>query len=143
MKFWWPVFLIAACSVAYQLGIKEISGGMHPLSALTVTYLSASLTSYMLYVLLAPKGENRKKEIFSWNPSALGLGAAIVGIELGVVYMYWAGWSVHSSFIVSNSLIVVALLVVGALVYGEKLKLRQLLGMVMALAGIACIVWGG
>lgn len=143
MKFWWPVFLIAACSVAYQLGIEEISGGMHPLSALTVTYLSASLTSYMLYVLLAPKGENRKKEIFSWNPSALGLGAAIVGIELGVVYMYWAGWSVHSSFIVSNSLIVVALLVVGALVYGEKLKLRQLLGMVMALAGIACIVWGG
>ncbi|WP_303142594.1 EamA family transporter [uncultured Dialister sp.] len=143
MKFWWPVFLIAACSVAYQLGIKEISGGMHPLSALTVTYLSASLTSYMLYVLLAPKGENRKKEIFSWNPSALGLGAAIVGIELGVVYMYRAGWSVHSSFIVSNSLIVVALLVVGALVYGEKLKLRQLLSMVMALAGIACIVWGG
>lgn len=143
MKFWWPVFLIAACSVAYQLGIKEISGGMHPLSALAVTYLSASLTSYILYLLLAPKGENRKREIFSWNPSALGLGAAIVGIELGVVYMYRAGWSVHSSFIVSNSLIVVALLVVGALLYGEKLKLRQLLGMVMALAGIACIVWGG
>ena len=66
-----------------------------------------------------------------------------MGIELGVVYMYRAGWSVHSSFIVSNSLIVVALLVVGALVYGEKLKLRQLLGIVMALAGIACIVWGG
>ena len=72
MKFWWPVFLIAACSVAYQLGIKEISGGMHPLSALTVTYLSASLTSYMLYVLLAPKGENRKKEIFSWNCRIMG-----------------------------------------------------------------------
>ena len=119
MKFWWPVFLIAACSVAYQLGIKEISGGMHPMSALTVTYMAASLTSYILYLLLAPKGENRKREIFSWNPSALGLGAAIVGIELGVVYMYRAGWSVHSSFIVSNSLIVVALLVVGALVYGE------------------------
>lgn len=116
---------------------------MHPLSALTVTYMAASLTSYILYLLLAPKGENRKREIFSWNPSALGLGAAIVGIELGVVYMYRAGWSVHSSFIVSNSLIVVALLVVGALVYGEKLKLRQLLGIVMALAGIACIVWGG
>ncbi|WP_416177531.1 EamA family transporter [Dialister sp.] len=143
MKFWWPVFLIVACSVAYQLGIKEISGGMHPLSALAVTYLSASFTAFVLYFLLAPKGEDRKKEIFSWNPSALGLGAAIVGIEMGSVYMYRVGWSVHSSFIVSNSLIVVALLVVGALVYGEKLKLRQLLGMVMALSGIACIVWGG
>ena len=143
MKFWWPVFLIVACSVAYQLGIKAISGGMHPLSALTVTYLSAAFTSFILYFLLAPKGEDRKREIFSWNPSALGLGAAIVGIEMGSVYMYRVGWSVHSSFIVSNSLIVVTLLAVGALVYGEKLKLRQLLGIVMALAGIACIVWGG
>ena len=143
MKFWWPVILIIACTVAYQLGIKEISVGMHPLLALVVTYLSAAFTAFVLYFLLAPKGENRRKEIFSWNPSALGLGAAIVGIEMGVVYMYRAGWSVHSSFIVSNSLIVVALLAVGALVYEEKLKLRQFLGMVMALLGIACIVWGG
>ena len=141
MKFWWPVFLIAACSVAYQLGIKEISGGMHPLSALTVTYLSASLTSYMLYVLLAPKGENRKKEIFSWNPSALGLGFSIVGIELGVVYMYRAGWTVQTSFILTNSLIVAALMAAGALFYKEKLKLRQLAGAALTLAGIACIVW--
>ena len=141
MKFWWPVFLIAACSVAYQLGIKEISGGMHPLSALTVTYLSASLTSYMLYVLLAPKGENRKKEIFSWNPSALGLGFSIVGIELGVVYMYRAGWTVQTSFILTNSLIVAALMAAGALFYKEKLKLRQLAGVVLTLAGIVCIVW--
>ena len=141
MKFWWPVFLIAACSVAYQLGIKEISGGMHPLSALTVTYMAASLTSYILYLLLARKGENRKREIFSWNPSALGLGFSIVGIELGVVYMYRAGWTVQTSFILTNSLIVAALMVTGALFYGEKLKLRQLAGAVLTLAGIACIVW--
>ena len=64
MKFWWPVFLIVACSVAYQLGIKEISGGMHPLSALAVTYLSASFTAFVLYFLLAERGGQEEGNFF-------------------------------------------------------------------------------
>lgn len=141
MKFWWPIGLIVFCSTAYQVGVKEISTGIHPLTALVLTYLSASFASFILYFFLAPQGENRKKEIFSWNPSALGLGFSIVGIELGVVYMYRAGWTVQTSFILTNSLIVAALMAAGALFYREKLKLRQLAGVVLTLAGIVCIVW--
>lgn len=141
MKFWWPIGLIVFCSTAYQVGVKEISTGIHPLTALVLTYLSASFASFILYFFLAPQGENRKKEIFSWNPSALGLGFSIVGIELGVVYMYRAGWTVQTSFILTNSLIVAALMAAGALFYKEKLKLRQLAGVVLTLAGIVCIVW--
>lgn len=141
MKFWWPIGLIVFCSTAYQVGVKEISTGIHPLTALVLTYLSASFVSFILYFFLAPQGENRKKEIFSWNPSALGLGFSIVGIELGVVYMYRAGWTVQTSFILTNSLIVAALMAAGALFYKEKLKLRQLAGVVLTLAGIVCIVW--
>lgn len=141
MKFWWPIGLIVFCSTAYQVGVKEISTGIHPLTALVLTYLSASFASLILYFFLAPQGENRKKEIFPWNPSALGLGFSIVGIELGVVYMYRAGWTVQTSFILTNSLIVAALMAAGALFYKEKLKLRQLAGVVLTLAGIVCIVW--
>lgn len=141
MKFWWPIGLIVFGSTAYQVGVKEISTGIHPLTALVLTYLSASFASFILYFFLAPTGENRKKEIFSWNPSALGLGFSIVGIELGVVYMYRAGWTVQTSFILTNSLIVAALMAAGALFYKEKLKLRQLAGVVLTLAGIVCIVW--
>lgn len=141
MKFWWPIGLIVFCSTAYQVGVKEISTGIHPLTALVLTYLSASFASFILYFFLAPQGENRKKEIFFWNPSALGLGFSIVGIELGVVYMYRAGWTVQTSFILTNSLIVAALMAAGALFYKEKLKLRQLAGVVLTLAGIVCIVW--
>lgn len=122
-------------------GVKEISNGIHPLAALVLTYLAASFTSFLLYFFLAPEGENRRKAIFSWNPPALGLGFSIVGIELGMVYTYRAGWTVQTSFILTNSLIVAALMVMGALVYKEKLKLRQLAGAVLTLAGIACIVW--
>lgn len=141
MKFWWPIGLIVFCSTAYQVGVKEISTGIHPLAALVLTYLSASLASFVLYFLLAPRGENRKKEIFSWNSAALGLGLSIVGIELGNIFMYRAGWTVQTAFILSNSLIVAVLMIVGAAFYKEKLKLRQMAGVVLTLAGIACIVW--
>lgn len=141
MKFWWPIGLIVLCNTSYQVGVKEISSGIHPLAALVLTYLAASFTSFLLYFFLAPEGENRRKAIFSWNPSALGLGFSIVGIELGMVYTYRAGWTVQTSFILTNSLIVAALMVTGALFYKEKLKLRQLAGAALTLAGIACIVW--
>ena len=131
MKFWWPIGLIVFCSTSYQVGVKEISNGIHPLAALVLTYLSASFTSLLLYFFLAPEGENRRKAIFSWNPPALGLGFSIVGIELGMVYTYRAGWTVQTSFILTNSLIF----------YKEKLNLRQLAGAALTLAGIACIVW--
>jgi len=76
------------------------------------------------------------------NPAALGLGAAIVGIELGNVYMYQAGWTVNTAFIVSNGLIVLALMVMGTLLYGEKITPRKILGVVISMAGIAAITLG-
>lgn len=83
-----------------------------------------------------------KKDIFTINPAALGLGAAIVGIELGNVYIYQAGWTVNTAFIVSNGLIVLALMVMGTLLYGEKITPRKILGVVISMAGIAAITLG-
>jgi hypothetical protein len=49
MKFWWPIGLIVCCSTAYQVGVKEISSGIHPLAALVLTYLSASFASFLYF----------------------------------------------------------------------------------------------
>ena len=143
MKFWWPVFLIVGCTVMYQTGIKAVSSGIHPLTALIFTYLAAALTALVVYLLTAGKNENKVSSILSCNFPALGMGLSIVGIEIGMIYMYRAGWGVHNSFIVTNSLIVIALMVTGALFYQESLKRRQFLGILLTMAGVGCIVLGG
>ena len=76
------------------------------------------------------------------NVSAIGLGLAIVGIEMETLFMYRAGWAVNVAFVVANSLIVEVLMLTGFLVYKEKLTLRQLIGVGISLAGILCIVMG-
>ena len=112
-SFWWPVGLVVVAGVGYQVSAKEVAGGTDPLAALVVTYLVASLTSFLI----------------------------IAFIEIGTIFIYKAGWTMNASFIVTNALITLCLILTGAVLYGEKLSRRQALGIVVSFIGICCIVW--
>lgn len=139
---WWPLLLVVASSVGYQVGLKEVSGVGDPMASLLVTYLAASLVSFVLYFFQALGKESFFRGVLSVNASAMGVGLSIVGIEMGSLFMYRAGWPVNVAFVVANSLIVAALMLTGFLLYKEKLTLRQLIGVGISLAGILCIVMG-
>lgn len=139
---WWPLLLVVLSSVGYQVGLKEVSGIGDPMISLMVTYLAASVVSFVIYFFQSLGKESFLRGVFSVNVSAMGLGLAIVGIEVGTLFMYRAGWAVNVAFVVANSLIVAALMLTGFLLYKEKLTLRQLIGVGISLAGILCIVMG-
>lgn len=139
---WWPLLLVVLSSVGYQVGLKEVSGIGDPMISLMVTYLAASAVSFVIYFFQSLGKESFLRGVFSVNVSAMGLGFAIVGIEVGTLFMYRAGWAVNVAFVVANSLIVAALMLTGFLLYKEKLTLRQLIGVGISLAGILCIVMG-
>lgn len=139
---WWPLLLVVLSSVGYQVGLKEVAGVGDPMISLMVTYLAASAVSFVIYFFQSLGKESFLRGVFSVNVSAMGLGLAIVGIEVGTLFMYRAGWAVNVAFVVANSLIVAALMVTGFLLYKEKLSLCQLIGVGISLAGILCIVMG-
>lgn len=139
---WWPLLLVVLSSVGYQVGLKEVSGIGDPMISLMVTYLAASAVSFVIYFFQSLGKESFLRGVLSVNLSAIGLGLAIVGIEVGTLFMYRAGWAVNVAFVVANSLIVAALMLTGFLLYKEKLTLRQLIGVGISLAGILCIVMG-
>lgn len=139
---WWPLLLVVLSGVGYQVGLKEVSGIGDPMISLMVTYLAASAVSFVIYFFQSLGKESFLRGVLSVNVSAMGLGLAIVGIEVGTLFMYRAGWAVNVAFVVANSLIVAALMLTGFLLYKEKLSLRQLIGVGISLAGILCIVMG-
>ena len=139
---WWPLLLVVLSSVGYQVGLKEVSDVGDPMASLMVTYLAASVVSFVIYFFQSLGRESFLRGVLSVNLSAIGLGLAIVGIEVGTLFMYRAGWAVNVAFGVANSLIVAALMLTGFLLYKEKLTLRQLIGVGISLAGILCIVMG-
>lgn len=139
---WWPLLLVVASAVGYQVGLKEVSDVGDPMASLMVTYLAASVVSFVIYFFQSLGKESFFRGVLSVSLSAIGLGLAIVGIEVGTLFMYRAGWAVNVAFVVANSLIVAALMLTGFLLYQEKLTLRQEIGVGISLAGILCIVMG-
>lgn len=139
---WWPLLLVVASAVGYQVGLKEVSDVGDPMASLMVTYLAASVVSFVIYFFQSLGKESFFRGVLSVSLSAIGLGLAIVGIEVGTLFMYRAGWAVNVAFVVANSLIVAALMLTGFLLYQEKLTLRQAIGVGISLAGILCIVMG-
>lgn len=56
----------------------------------------------------------------SFRPAALVLGLSIAFIEIGTIFIYKAGWTMNASFIVTNALITLCLILTGAVLYGES-----------------------
>ena len=64
------------------------------------------------------------------------LGISVVGLEVGFIYAYKAGWPVSTASIVQSAFLSLALLVVGALLYQEAVTPSKVLGAAICLAGL-------
>ena len=134
----WPLALVVFSNVLYQICAKSVPEDMSPLASLTVTYLVGALASAVLYYALGHEGSLlREYGRLNWAPVVLGL--VIVGLEVGCIYAYKAGWQVSLFMIVESSFLAVALIFVGLLLYHEALSWNKLLGVAICLAGLIIV----
>ncbi len=136
--FIWPMALLIVSNTVYQICAKSVPQGMNAFASLTVTYLVGALTSLILYFALEKDGNLlREYQKMNWAPAVLGL--VIVGLEVGWIYAYKAGWPVSTGFIVQSAFLAAALLLVGYLLYHEALTWNKVLGVVICLIGLGFI----
>ena len=139
----WPIALVVISNIAYQICAKSVPRDMSPLASLTVTYLVGAAVSGILYfVLERGQGSSLLKEYSRLNWSPFVLGIVIVGLEVGFIYAYKAGWQVSTAAIVQSSVLAAALLFVGFALYHESLTWQKLVGTVICLVGITFINCG-
>lgn len=130
----WPVALIVLSNTMYQICAKSVPDKMDPMASLTVTYLIGAVLSGGLYFMLGGRSLMQEYHRLNWAP--LALGVAIVGLEVGSIFAYRAGWQVSTKYVMQSAFISVALLVIGYLVYHEALSWSKVLGMAICLAGL-------
>lgn len=130
----WPIALVVGSNCIYNICTKSTPAAANAFLSLTVTYLAAAAASCLLF--LAGGHGALGEELRRLNWSAVVLGAAIVGLELGYICLYRAGWKVSLGSLVANICLACALLAVGALLYHESISLRQLAGMAVCAAGL-------
>ena len=135
MSYIWPVALIVASNVLYQVCAKGVPEGMDPFAALSVTYGMGAAVSLVFYFALNRDGDLlREYGQINWAPVVLGL--VIVGLEVGYIFAYKAGWPVSTVATVQSAFLAIALLALGALVYHEPVTRDKVLGVVICLVGL-------
>ena len=138
ISYIWPIALVVLSNTMYQVCAKSVPDGMDPLASLTITYLIGTVVSCTLYYLLNRNANLvREFRLLNWAPAVLGI--VIVGLEVGFIYAFRAGWPVGTAQIVSSAVLAVILIFVGYLLYHEAITWNKIAGIIVCLAGLALI----
>lgn len=134
----WPVALVVISNTLYQVCAKSVPEGMNPLASLTVTYLIGAVVSCALYYMLN-RDANLFREVRLTNWAPVVLGIVIVGLEVGFIYAFRAGWQVGTTQIITSAVVAALLIFVGYLLYHEAITWNKIAGIIICLAGLVLI----
>lgn len=138
LAYFAPIGLVVLSNTLYHICAKSTPEKANPFVVLMVTYLVGALCAVLLFLFTGTE-RNLLKELskINWAPFALGL--AIVGLEVGNIYIYRVGWQISIASIVQSAVLAIALLMVGIFLYREPLSWNKLVGIVICMVGLAVI----
>lgn len=134
-SFIWPLGLVVLSNTVYQICSKAVPQNMSPFVSLFITYVVGAVASLVAFAI-SGRGSSLVDEFHKANWAPFVLGIVIVGLEVGFIYAYRAGWEVSVASVVQSSFLAVALLVVGFALYGESLSLTKLAGVAICMVGL-------
>ncbi|GGX88902.1 hypothetical protein [Vogesella alkaliphila] len=126
------LLVAVAGSVTYHLSLKRLPDTLNPFFSLAVIYSLALLIS-LAGMALYPTGSRSLGQL---NWSLLGAALGVIGIEVGFLLAYRAGWSVGYTALSANVLTTLMLLPLGYLLYREQPTLARLGGMLLCSSGM-------
>jgi drug/metabolite transporter (DMT)-like permease len=133
------VVIIVAANVLYHVSQKSIPAGVHPLLSVAVTYAAALVVTLLLWPL-SPGGPPKLSGLAQLNWATLGVAVSAVGIEIGFLLAYRAGWNISIGSLVVSVAVAILLIPTGLLLYREHLSAANVVGIVLCLAGLVLVM---
>jgi drug/metabolite transporter (DMT)-like permease len=132
---WLPLALIVLSNVAYHLGQKAVPRGAHPVVAALAMYAVAAAGGLVALLFVVP-GPTRASAAAAlhWSVALVGLG--ILGVEIGFLLVYRAGWEISTASLVAAVLLAMLLVPIGIFGFREPWSATRLAGLVLALSGL-------
>jgi drug/metabolite transporter (DMT)-like permease len=130
-----PIAVVVLSTVLYHVAQKSIPPEAPPLLSLLVSYgvaIAGTLALLPFFPVRAPL--SRAFRQLNWASAAIGL--TIVGVELGFLLAYRAGWRVSVGAAVSNAAVAALLVPVGLIFFGERLSGLNVFGLLLCVAGL-------
>lgn len=134
----WPIVLIVASNILYQICAKSVPKDMDVMASMTVTYLVGAVCSGLMFFAMN-RTPHLLQECSKMNAAPILLGISVVGLEVCYIYAYKVGWPVSIASTVQSAFLAVALIFVGALLYNETITPQKVIGVIICLAGLYLI----
>ena len=88
---------------------------------------------------ITSSNKNYFKEIKKANWTAPVLGACLVCLEVSTILLFRVGWELSVGLLLAYVLLAVVLVILGRVVYKEKLTTKRIIGIVISLAGVVLV----
>lgn len=124
--------------VTYQMGMKLVPHNINPVSALLTFYVTAIVFTLIAARFSLSQGPVFESSQFSW--SAVLVGIAIVGIELGYLLMYRSGWKLAVAPVVGMGAAALILVPVGLLMFRQPWSFRYFFGIAFCIGGLYLLI---
>lgn len=128
------ILLVVLSNLVYHLSQKNTPSTINPMVSLLVTYVTAAVVTVALLPLF-PTKEGLAASLKQMNWASITLGLAVVGLELGFLLAYRAGWNISIAQFYATILLTLILVPTGVIFFHDKLSLVNILGIVLCLGG--------
>ena len=140
LLFYFSITLTIASSALYHFSQKSTPVNVNPAAALLVTYaIALGLTVILLFFIPARMGLLEELRQLNWASYLLAF--SIVGLEVGFLLAYRAGWNVGIAAVVVNVVASLLLVPVALLVFRQQLSWINILGILVCLGGLVMLNW--
>ncbi len=138
-SYLWPIGLVVLSNVFYNITTKSTPENANAFLSLALTYLTAAGISALVFVITADKTVSVKDHFANINWTSWVLGLCIIGLELGYIFAFRAGWKVNMASVVANITLAVVLIFVGYFLFKESISIKQVAGIAVCFAGLLLI----
>lgn len=138
--FWFAIVLTIISNVFYHIFQKVTPQEANPALALAVSYLIASVVCLLLLPVF-PLKQGLWDSFKQLNWASFALAFTLVGLELGFLLAYRAGWSINIAGIASNATVSILLIPIGLYIFRDQLTRTNAVGIVLAIIGLILMNW--
>lgn len=136
--FYLPFMLTVGGMLFYHIAQKSIPREMNPFLVTILAYVVGIIlcaVCALAYPSRKPLVESLKES--NWAVITLGLAAA--SIEIGFLLAYRAGWRISVAAVATNAAVTVLLIPIGVIIFKDHLSLRNILGLIFCVLGLALV----
>jgi len=137
--FWLSIALVVGTNLVYHVAQKSIPADTHPLVSVLASYVIALVTTLLLFPFF-PVRTSLGQAVRQLKWPTVAVGISIVGIEIGFLLAYRAGWRISLGSTVAAAAVAVLLIPTGLSLYGEKLSAANVTGIALCIAGLALAI---